>query len=215
MRDSRTLRGRRAHRTRAAMSVLPDRTEIDAHSASLRGDCPACVPLDPASYLSHRGSKAASLNQAIPGIENQQVRRCSPGEHCVKTSRRGSNCVPRYSGIFRFIPGCAAVFHDPRHSCRACLARDAAHRHIVATNSAGPDVPCVKRCHFKGLQTYIGGIRRLSGCNPVAIAAIPAKSLSSPVLESPSLISSPAPQTAEPAASLKLPAEYWPAGEQG
>ena len=70
------------------------------------------------------------MNQVIPGIENQQVRRCSPGEHCVKTSRRGSNCVPRYSGIFRDIPGCAAVFHDPRHSCRACLARDAAHRHI-------------------------------------------------------------------------------------
>ena len=69
-------------------------------------------------------------------------------------------------------------------SCRACLARDAAHRHIVATNSAGPDVPCVKCCHFNGLQAYIGSIRCLSGCNPVAIAVIPAKSLSSPVPES-------------------------------
>ena len=69
-------------------------------------------------------------------------------------------------------------------SCRACLARDAAHRHIVATNSAGPDEPCVKCCHFNGLQTYAGSIRRLSGCDPGAIAVIPAKSLSSPVLES-------------------------------
>ena len=124
------------------------------------------------------------MNQVIPGIENQQVRRCSPGEHCVKTSRRGSNCVPGYSGIFRYIPGCAAVFHDPRHSCRACLARDAAHRHIVAMNSEGPDVSCVKCCHFNGLQTYIGGIRRLSGCDTGTIDVIPAKSLSSPVAES-------------------------------
>ena len=69
-------------------------------------------------------------------------------------------------------------------SCRACLARDAAHRHIVATNSAGPDVSCVKCCHFNGLQTYVGGIRHLSGCDPGTIAVIPAKSLASPVRES-------------------------------
>ena len=69
-------------------------------------------------------------------------------------------------------------------SCRACLARDAAHRHIVATNSAGPDVLAVKCCHFNGLQAHIGSIRRLSGCDPGAIAAIPAKSLSSPDAES-------------------------------
>ena len=83
------------------------------------------------------------------------------------------------SEIFRDIPGCAAVFHDPRHSCRACLARDAAHRHIVATNSAGPDVLAVKCCYFNGLQTYIAGIGRLSGCDPGAVTVIPAKSLSS------------------------------------
>ena len=42
----------------------------------------------------------------------------------------------------------------------------------------------LKCCHFNGLQTYVGSIRRLSGCDPGAIAVIPAKSLSSPVPES-------------------------------
>ena len=47
-----------------------------------------------------------------------------------------------------------------------------------------PMCSCIKCCHFNGLQAYIGSIRSLSGCDPGAIAVIPAKSLSSPVAES-------------------------------
>ena len=93
--------------------------------------------------------------------------------------------MPVLARICADMRGCfRGFFFGSIISCRACLARDAVHRHIVATNSAGPDVSCVKCCHFNGLQAHIGSIRRLSGCDPGAIAVIPAKSLSSPVPES-------------------------------
>ena len=92
----------------------------------------------------------------------------------------GGTGTPGSAGSGADMRGCfRGFFFGSIISCRACLARDAAHRHIVATNSAGPDVLCVKCCHFNGLQAYIASIRRLSGCSLEPSTATPAKSLSS------------------------------------